>query len=98
LQLIIISRAIACPTRLYLLGVLGPEGRSVSEAAASADVSISTASYHLHVLERAGLARMRRRGRSNIFRWGKDRWFLTCRPVTEGIEGAPVTRVARASR
>jgi len=83
LKLVIISKAISCPTRLYLLGVLGPEGCTVSEAAEMAEVTVSTASYHLRHLVDSGLARMRRRGRCHVYQWGKDRWFLMCQPVED---------------
>ncbi len=85
LQLTIISKAIACPTRFYLLSVIGAEGCSVSQAAEAAGVSVSTASYHLQRLEDAGLARMSRRGRSHVYRWGKDRWYLTCEVAEEQL-------------
>jgi DNA-binding transcriptional ArsR family regulator len=78
-QLVIISKAVSCPTRLFILGVIGPDGCSVSEAAAAAQVTVSTASYHLHRLAAAGLARLHRQGRAHVYKWGKDRWFLTCR-------------------
>ena len=83
LKLVIISKAISCPTRLHLLGVLGPEGCTVSEAAELAEITVSTASYHLRHLVGAGLVRMRRRGRCHVYQWGKDRWFLTCRTTED---------------
>lgn len=74
----VISRALASATRAYLLGILGTEGRTVSDAASSAGVSMATASYHLRRLVGAGLARMERRGRTHVYKWGRDRWFLMC--------------------
>jgi len=92
LKLVIISKAISCPTRLYLLGVLGPEGCTVSEAAEMAEVTVSTASYHLRHLVGAGLATMRRQGRAHVYRWGKDRWFLTCQAAIEETPGVEQLR------
>jgi DNA-binding transcriptional ArsR family regulator len=83
LQLILMSKATACPTRVYLLGVLGPEGCTVTEAAATAGISVGTASYHLRRLLGAGLARMSRRGRSHVYKWGKDRWVLVCQQTED---------------
>jgi DNA-binding transcriptional ArsR family regulator len=76
LDLVVISKATSCPTRVFLLGVVGPNGCSVSEAAASAGVTVSTASYHLHRLEGAGLVRGAWRGRTHVYKWGKDRWHF----------------------
>lgn len=83
LKLVVISKAISCPTRMFLLGVIGPEGCTVSEAAETAEVTVSTASYHLRHLVGAGLALMNRRGRTHVYRWSKNRWYLVCRAVEE---------------
>jgi DNA-binding transcriptional ArsR family regulator len=88
LQLVVISKATACPTRLFLLGVLGPHGCTVTEAAATAGISVGTASYHLRRLVGAGLAKMNRRGRTHIYKWGKDRWYFMCRQVDD--DGNPI--------
>jgi DNA-binding transcriptional ArsR family regulator len=81
LKLVVISKAISCPTRMFLLGVIGPEGCTVTDAAERAEVTVSTASHHLRHLVAAGLARMKRQGRTHVYQWGKDRWFLVCRPA-----------------
>ena len=83
LQLLLISKAISCPTRVYILSVLGPEGRTVTDAAEMAGISIGAASYHLRRLVAAGLARMQRRGRTHVYRWGRDRWFLMCQQADD---------------
>lgn len=83
-RFVIISKAIACPTRLFLLRVLGPHGCSVSEAAEKAEVSLSTASYHLRHLLDAGLVRVRRHGRERRYHWGRDRWSLVCSQAPPG--------------
>ena len=80
-RFVIISKAISCPTRMVLLGLIGPAGCTVTEAAEAAEVTVSTASHHLRHLVGAGLARMQRRGRTHVYRWSKDRWYLVCRPV-----------------
>ena len=81
IQLVVMSKATSCPTRVFLLGLLGAKGCTVTEAAATAGISVGTASYHLRRLVGAGLARMNRRGRTHIYRWGKDRWYLMCEPT-----------------
>lgn len=83
LQLVIVSRAISCPTRLFILGVIGPEGCTVTEAAEQAEVTVSTASYHLRRLVGAGLAQVKQRGRSRVYKWGRERWFLACQRGAE---------------
>jgi DNA-binding transcriptional ArsR family regulator len=83
IRLVVISKATACPTRVFLLGVLGPKGCTVTEAAAQAEVSVSTASYHLRRLEGAGLVRGTWRGRTHVYGWGKERWYLVCREATD---------------
>jgi DNA-binding transcriptional ArsR family regulator len=88
LQLVVISKATACPMRVFLLGVLGPNGCTVTEAAATAGISVGTASYHLRRLVGAGLAKMNRRGRTHIYKWGKDRWYFMCRQVDDN--GNPI--------
>jgi DNA-binding transcriptional ArsR family regulator len=85
LKLVVISKAISCPTRVFILGLLGPEGCTVSEAAETAGVSASTASYHLQRLEGAGLVQMKRRGRAHVYGWGKNRWYLMCQDASETV-------------
>jgi len=83
LKIVVISKAISCPTRMFLLGAIGPEGCTVTEAAERAEVTVSTASHHLRHLVAAGLARMKRQGRTHVYRWGKDRWYLVSEPAVE---------------
>ncbi|MBK5233103.1 MAG: winged helix-turn-helix transcriptional regulator [Thermoleophilia bacterium] len=47
------------PSRLLLLSLIGrnPHGTCVSDLAAMADLSVSTASHHLRKAKRAGLAK-----------------------------------------
>ncbi len=62
--------ALAQETRLRLLRRFvraGPEGVSAGAAAEAVDVSPSNVSFHLKELERAGLVRSRRDGRSIIY-------------------------------
>ncbi len=89
-QLVAISKATACPTRVFLLGVIGPTGCTVSEAAEAAGVTVATASYHLRRLVDVGLARMARHGRTHVYKWGKDRWYFMCEPVED--DAAPADR------
>jgi ArsR family transcriptional regulator len=62
--------ALAQPTRLQMLRALvvaGPEGLAAGDVAAQAKASSSGASFHLALLERAGLVNSRREGRSIIY-------------------------------
>jgi DNA-binding transcriptional ArsR family regulator len=102
IQLVAISKVTACPTRVFLLGVLGPTGCTVTDAAAMAGVTVSTASYHLRRLVGVGLARMARRGRTHIYKWSKDRWYFMCQqadddgqPGVVTVEAAPAGRSRR---
>jgi DNA-binding transcriptional ArsR family regulator len=71
-----IGRAVAHPTRLEILRRLGPSGLSVEEIASLAGVAKSTASYHVGVLQAAGLVKRRRKGHKVIYSWGEARWVL----------------------
>jgi len=77
-QLLILARALACPTRLFLLQLLGEDGMHLGQAAEAAGVSPATASHHLGVLVDAGLAIRQRRGRRCKYTWGPTRWALVC--------------------
>jgi DNA-binding transcriptional ArsR family regulator len=91
-QLIAIAEVLSSPTRMRLLGLVGPKGRCVGEAAALAGVSQATASYHLGRLLEVGLVLVVPRGRRRVYRWGRERWALariarvrghSCSTVTE---------------
>lgn len=77
-QLIAISRAVSCATRLRVLQRLGPNGMHLGEAAEAAGIAPSTASWHLGQLVAAGLAVRQRRGRRCKYTWGPLRWSLVC--------------------
>lgn len=87
-DLLTIAQALACPVRLYLLQVLGPEGKHLSAAAADAGVSASTAHHHLDRLMKVGLAKKSYRGRRCIYRWSDTRWSL----VATRAPGSPGSR------
>jgi DNA-binding transcriptional ArsR family regulator len=78
-DLLLVARAIACPSRLFVLQLLGNTGICVSEVARKAGLSPATACHHLKVLASAGLAVRVRRGRRTIYRWSATRCFLTFR-------------------
>jgi ArsR family transcriptional regulator, arsenate/arsenite/antimonite-responsive transcriptional repressor len=94
--------ALAQDTRLSVFRMLvraGPEGLSAGEIAATAETSAPTMSHHLAILERSGLARSTRHGRSIRYAADYDGTrrllaFLTedcCqgRPEICGVEIAP---------
>jgi DNA-binding transcriptional ArsR family regulator len=56
--------ALADPTRREILSRLATGERSISELAGRFDMSLPAVSKHIRVLERAGLARVRRDGRT----------------------------------
>jgi DNA-binding transcriptional ArsR family regulator len=56
--------ALADPTRREILARLASGERSISELASNFDMTLVAVSKHVHVLERAGLAAVRRDGRS----------------------------------
>src|SRR6185503_1894742 len=56
--------ALADPTRRAILARLATGNRTISELAARFDMSLPAVSKHVRVLERAGLTRIRREGRS----------------------------------
>jgi DNA-binding transcriptional ArsR family regulator len=67
---VIVARAIACPTRLAVLRLLGEQGLSL------AGLSTSTTAHHLAVLVEAGLVTKAPRGRECIYTWSRSRWAL----------------------
>jgi DNA-binding transcriptional ArsR family regulator len=78
---LVVSRAVSCPTRLYILQLVGEDGCSVVEVSRSAGVAPSTAHYHLRVLEHAGLVERHKRGRERVYRWGPHRLSLAWETV-----------------
>ena len=92
-DLLTIARAIAAPSRLGLLQVLGEDGLSVSEVAALVGLSVSTASYHLARLAHAGLAVAVRRGRHRVYKWPATRCALAFVEAHPGNIAVPVGAV-----
>jgi len=70
--------ALANPTRRALLEDLRHGPRSISDLAEPFDMSLVGVSKHVHVLEDAGLVRIRRQGRRRICR-------LEPEPFREGL-------------
>lgn len=66
--------ALSDSTRLQLIGKLSREGpQSISSLAEDAAVSRQAVTKHLHVLEKAGLAESRRKGRECVFELRPER-------------------------
>ncbi len=72
-NLLVIARAVACPSRLLVLQLLGEDGLCLSEAARQAGIAVSTAHHHLAVLIDAGLARKGRSAGRAVYRWSRTR-------------------------
>jgi predicted ArsR family transcriptional regulator len=86
-----LARAIAVPTRLHLLQVIGEAGKSLSVAAATVGISPATAHAHLVVLQKAGLVSRSVKGRKAIYGWSRSRWqFVRQTPPapTMPVDGA----------
>ncbi|MEP4077060.1 ArsR/SmtB family transcription factor [Haloferula sp.] len=60
-----VFQALADPTRRRLIETLGKEERTVGELAEPLEMSLPAVSKHLGVLERAGLLKRRREGKSH---------------------------------
>src|SRR3954463_5656272 len=71
--------ALADPTRRAILARLASGDRTISELAARFDMTLPAVSKHVRVLERAGLARVRRDGRSR-------RTHLVATPLREAAD------------
>lgn len=61
-----IFHALADPTRRAMVDRLGRGEASIGALAGPFDMTLTAASKHVHVLERAGLVRRRREGRRRI--------------------------------
>jgi len=59
-----VFHALADPTRCAIVSTLGGGGRTVSELAAPFDMALPSFMKHITVLERSGLVRTRKAGRS----------------------------------
>jgi DNA-binding transcriptional ArsR family regulator len=88
-RMVIVARAIACPTRLAVLRLLGEQGCSLSAAARTMGLSASTTAHHLAVLADAGLVVKTPRGRECIYKWSRSRWAL----VRMAAPAAPMPEV-----
>jgi rhodanese-related sulfurtransferase/DNA-binding transcriptional ArsR family regulator len=71
-QLAQVPKAIASGPRLELLDLLAQSEKSVDTLARQAGLSVANASRHLQILQRAGLAAVRREGRHAWYRIAGD--------------------------
>lgn len=71
-QLADVPKAIASGPRLELLDLLAQNEKSVDTLARQAGLSVANASRHLQILQRAGLAAVRREGRHARYRIAGD--------------------------
>ena len=63
-----VFRALADPSRRRILRALAARERTVGELAEPLDMSLAAASKHIQMLERAGLMRRTKRGRTHYCR------------------------------
>jgi len=95
-QVVLVARAVAVPTRLALLQVLGEGGCPLTTAASMVGVSPATAAHHLAVLMSAGLVTKTVKGRKSIYRWSRSRWQLVRipppAPAMTDVTGRDATR------
>jgi DNA-binding transcriptional ArsR family regulator len=74
LHIIRAAVALGDPTRLRLLEVLGSRGLSMTAVSDAVGIAPSTATFHIHKLEDAGLVDVVRRGRCYVVRRNQGRW------------------------
>lgn len=77
-RILVVTRALSCPSRLAVLRTLGERGCSVTDTARLTGLAVSTTAFHLDHLVRAGLATKTPRGRKAIYKWTRARWQLVC--------------------
>ena len=92
-----IFKALAHPTRLYFVHVLGEGPRCVRELTALAGVDMSTVSRHLQKLKLAGILEDERRGTQVYYRLRTPciLKFFTCVEDTIQRQSAAQSRLAR---
>jgi ArsR family transcriptional regulator len=81
-------KALADPTRVKLLGCLAKCGRacSVSEVAECCSVDFSVVSRHLQILERAGVAKAVKEGRTVMYSVEYGRVCQSLRGLADAIQ------------
>lgn len=68
------ARVLSSPTRLDVWTCIGDFGMYSTAIARTLDLAPSTVSYHLRVLEHAGLVRHVQQGRYRMYTWTGERW------------------------
>jgi DNA-binding transcriptional ArsR family regulator len=63
------ARVLSNPTRVSIWTCVGPLGMYVTEIANTIGVAVSTTSYHLSILQHAGLVTLTRQGRNRLVKW-----------------------------
>ena len=84
------AHALASGTRVYIFGLLGETGMSITDIASSTGLVPSTVSFHLPELSRVGLVSKRRKGRHVLYRWSSMRLSLKVEQV-QPTTTAPTT-------
>ncbi|MBX3316548.1 MAG: helix-turn-helix transcriptional regulator [Phycisphaeraceae bacterium] len=92
-------KALCDPTRVLLLGCLAKCGRActVSEVAACCSVDLSVVSRHLQQLERAGVLRSSKEGRTVFYAVRYDELSKTLRDLADAIHACCPEGVAGSS-
>jgi DNA-binding transcriptional ArsR family regulator len=68
------ARLLSCQSRLNVWLCVGDTGMYAGDIARTRELAASTTSYHLRVLERAGLVRHTRQGRFRLYECTGTRW------------------------
>ncbi|MCW5769548.1 MAG: helix-turn-helix transcriptional regulator [Phycisphaeraceae bacterium] len=92
-------KALCDPTRVLLLGCLAKCGRActVSEVAACCSVDLSVVSRHLQQLERAGVLRSSKEGRTVFYAVRYDELSKTLRDLADAIHACCPEGVAASN-
>jgi len=93
-----LMKALADPTRLRIVALLGAGPRCVCALQEEVDVAANLLSHHLRVLREAGLIAGARRGRWIDYRLRAEVFDGTLRFLADLRDGAPVTCCASAGR
>jgi ArsR family transcriptional regulator len=93
-----LMKALADPTRLRIVALLGAGPRCVCSLQEEVDVAANLLSHHLKVLREAGLIAGTRRGRWIDYRLRAEAFDDTLRLLAALRNGAPVTSCTSAVR
>ena len=89
-DIVLKAAVLACRTRVLIWCACGEAGRHPMDLAHEFDLAPATVTYHLNVLKRARLVRIKGWGASRVYKWTSRRWGIVSPPatssITEGLE------------